>query len=51
MAPTIGSTVVDRPAAEVFGYATDPDHFDQWQQGLLDGHLDPPGRRRWARSA
>ena len=51
MAPTIGSTVVDRPAAEVFGYATDPDHFDQWQPGLLDGHLDPPGRRRWARSA
>jgi hypothetical protein len=24
MAPAIASTVVDRPAAEVFAYATDP---------------------------
>ena len=24
MAPTIASTVVDRPAADVFAYATDP---------------------------
>jgi uncharacterized protein YndB with AHSA1/START domain len=43
MAPTIASTVVDRPAAEVFAYATDPAHFHEWQQGLIDGHLDPPG--------
>lgn len=43
MAPTIASTVVDRPAAEVFDYATDPAHFHEWQQGLLEGHLDPPG--------
>ena len=43
MAPTIASTVVDRPAAEVFGYATDPTHFHEWQHGLIDGHLDPPG--------
>src|ERR1039457_3334021 len=43
MAPTIASTVVGRPAAEVFAYATDPDHFDEWQQGVIDGHLDPPG--------
>ena len=27
MAPTIASTVVDRPAAEVFAYATDPARF------------------------
>ena len=43
MAPTIASTVVDRPAAQVFAYATDPAYFHEWQQGLIDGHLDPPG--------
>jgi uncharacterized protein YndB with AHSA1/START domain len=43
MAPTSASTVVDRPAAEVFAYATDPAHFPEWQQGVIDGHLDPPG--------
>ena len=43
MAPTIATTVVDRPAAEVFAYATDPTHFHEWQQGLIEGHLDPPG--------
>ena len=43
MAPAIASTVVDRPAAEVFAYATDPARFHEWQQGVIDGHLDPPG--------
>ncbi len=43
MAPTIASTVVDRPAADVFAYATDPARFREWQQGVIDGHLDPPG--------
>jgi Polyketide cyclase / dehydrase and lipid transport len=43
MAPIIASTAVDRPAAEVFAYATDPAYFHEWQQGLIDGHLDPPG--------
>lgn len=43
MAPTVASTVVDRPAAEVFSYTTDPTHFHEWQQGLIDGHLEPPG--------
>jgi uncharacterized protein YndB with AHSA1/START domain len=46
MAPTIASTVVDRPAAEVFAYATDPAHFDEWQHGVIDGHLDPPAPAR-----
>jgi hypothetical protein len=31
---------VDRPAAEVFAYATDPTRFAEWQQGVVDGHLD-----------
>src|SRR5689334_6923627 len=43
MAPTIASTVVDRPAEQVFAYATDPARFREWQQGVIDGHLDPPG--------
>ena len=46
MAPVMASTVVDRPAAEVFAYATDPARFREWQQGLIDGHLDPPGPAR-----
>jgi uncharacterized protein YndB with AHSA1/START domain len=44
MAPAITSTVVDRPAAEVFAYATDPARFREWQQGATGGHLDQPGR-------
>jgi hypothetical protein len=43
MAPTVASTVVGRPATQVFAYATDPAYFREWQQGLIDGHLDPPG--------
>ena len=43
MAPATASTVVDRPAAQVFAYATDPAHFHEWQQGFIDGHLDQPG--------
>jgi Polyketide cyclase / dehydrase and lipid transport len=27
----------------VFAYATDPTRFREWQQGVIDGHLDPPG--------
>ncbi len=43
MAPTTASTVVGRPAAQVFAYATGPARFREWQQGLIEGHLDPPG--------
>ena len=34
------STEVERPAAEVFAYATDPTRFSQWQKGVVEGHLD-----------
>jgi carbon monoxide dehydrogenase subunit G len=40
MAPASASTVVDRPAAEVFAYTTDPTRFREWQQGVIDGHLE-----------
>lgn len=43
MAPISTSIELDRPAAEVFAYATDPTRFSEWQQGVVDGHLDGPG--------
>jgi len=43
MAPITTSTEVDRSAADVFAYATDPTHFHEWQQGVIDGHMDQPG--------
>jgi uncharacterized protein YndB with AHSA1/START domain len=42
MAPIVTSAEIDRPAAEVFAYATDPARFSQWQQGVIDGHMDGP---------
>jgi Polyketide cyclase / dehydrase and lipid transport len=42
MAAIVTSTEVDRPAAEVFAYATDPARFGEWQQGVVDGHMDGP---------
>jgi hypothetical protein len=41
--PVIATTGADRPAAEVFGYATDPARFHEWQAGVTEGHLDHPG--------
>jgi hypothetical protein len=43
MGPIAVSTEVARSAADVFAYATDPSHFSEWQKGLIDGHLEPPG--------
>ncbi len=43
MPPVIATTDVDRAAADVFAYATDPARFREWQQGVTDGHLDHPG--------
>jgi hypothetical protein len=37
------STEAERPAADVFAYATDPTHFHEWQAGVVDGHMDQPG--------
>ena len=39
----MASTEVDRPAAEVFAYATDPARFSEWQKGVVDGHMDGRG--------
>jgi hypothetical protein len=40
MSPIVATTEVDRPAAEVFAYATDPTRFSQWQKGVVEGHMD-----------
>ena len=40
MAPITTATEVNRPAPEVFAYATDPTCFAQWQQGVIEAHLD-----------
>ncbi len=43
MPPVIATTDVDRAAAEVFSYATDPARFSEWQAGVTEGHLGHPG--------
>jgi uncharacterized protein YndB with AHSA1/START domain len=42
MPAIVASTEVERPAAEVYAYATDPARFSQWQQGVIDGRMDGP---------
>jgi hypothetical protein len=42
MPPIVTSAEIGRPAAEVFAYATDPARFSDWQQGVVDGHMDGP---------
>jgi uncharacterized protein YndB with AHSA1/START domain len=38
--PIVTSAEIERPAAEVFATATDPARFSQWQQGVVDGHME-----------
>lgn len=33
---------MDRPADEVFAYATDPARFSEWQKGVVNSHTDRP---------
>ena len=42
MAAIVTTTEVNRPAEDVFAYATDPTRFHEWQNGVVDGHLDQP---------
>jgi hypothetical protein len=42
MPPIVTSAEIGRPAAEVFAYATNPTRFSEWQQGVVDGHMDAP---------
>ena len=34
---------VDRPADEVFAYATDPSRFHEWQNGVVEGRMEGSG--------
>ena len=51
MPPVVTSAEIGRPAAEVFAYATDPSRFREWQKGVVDGHMDGPGRHEAGRGA
>ena len=42
MPPIVTSAEIERPAAEVFAYATDPARFSEWQKGVVEGHMDGP---------
>jgi len=46
MAPIVASVEVDRPARNVFDYATDPSRFSEWQKGVVDGRMDSQGELR-----
>jgi hypothetical protein len=51
MPPIVTSAEIERPAAEVFAYATDPARFSEWQKGVVDGHMDGPGNGTQAPAA
>lgn len=40
---TVVSVEVDRPAEEVFAYATNPTKFSEWQQGVVAGAMHSNG--------
>lgn len=37
------SIEIERPAVEVFRYATDPARFHEWQQGVVSGSMESKG--------
>ena len=41
--PISTSIDVDRPAAGLFDYVTDPSRFSEWQNGVVEGHLQNAG--------
>jgi carbon monoxide dehydrogenase subunit G len=43
MSPITTSVEVNRPAADVFAYVTDPARFVEWQRGVLSGHMEGDG--------
>lgn len=43
MPPIVATAAVDRPAADVFAYTTDPARFPEWQAGVVSGRLDGDG--------
>ena len=43
MAPIVATTEVARPPDVVFSYVTDPSRFAEWQENVVDGHMDGDG--------
>jgi uncharacterized protein YndB with AHSA1/START domain len=37
------TTDTNRSAEAVFDYVTDPRRFHEWQEGVVDGHIEGPG--------
>ena len=49
MPPIVESVDVQRSAADVYAYVTDPARFNEWQQGVVTGRMesdDATGSRR-----
>jgi uncharacterized protein YndB with AHSA1/START domain len=42
MSAIVTSTEIERSATEVFAYATDPARFREWQEGVVDAHMEGP---------
>jgi uncharacterized protein YndB with AHSA1/START domain len=40
MPPIVATAEVDRPAADVFAYTTDPTRFSEWQAGVVSGRME-----------
>lgn len=49
MAPIVATAEVERSAADVFAYATDPTRFAEWQAGVVSGRMDGGSARVGAR--
>ena len=43
MAPIVGSIEIERRPEDVFAYATDPSHFEEWQEALVSAELQGDG--------
>jgi Polyketide cyclase / dehydrase and lipid transport len=43
MSPITTIIEVNRPAEDVFAYVIDPGRFVDWQQGVVNGHMDSDG--------
>ncbi|MEO6125482.1 MAG: SRPBCC family protein [Ilumatobacteraceae bacterium] len=45
MSLIVATIEIDRPADEVFAYATDPTRFAEWQKGVIDAKVAEPGNK------
>jgi uncharacterized protein YndB with AHSA1/START domain len=43
VAPIVSEVDVARPPDEVFRYVTDPSRFGEWQEGVVDAHIEGNG--------